>query len=96
MLARSPDRSLGLPDEKVVQAPLHPAESFLLAAFPHCFETGTHPVCSHCGSANTADVGCGIIGRTINIAAATTKFKLIVDGPAPGKSFCNTCNEFFN
>ncbi len=60
------------------------------------FEEATLPVCSHCGSANTADVGCGIIGRTINIAAATTKFKLIATGPAPGKSFCNTCSEFFN
>jgi hypothetical protein len=60
------------------------------------FEEATLPVCSRCGSENTADVQCGIIGRTINIAAATTNFKLIANGPKPGKYFCNTCNEFFN
>lgn len=60
------------------------------------FEKATLPVCSRCGSENTADVGCGIVGRTIYIAAATTKFKLIPNDPKPGKYFCNTCNEFFN
>jgi len=60
------------------------------------FEKATLPVCSGCGSEDTADVQCGIIGRTINIAAATTKFKLIPNGSKPGKYFCNTCNEFFN
>jgi len=59
------------------------------------FGEETLPVCSRCGSANTADVGCGVIGRTINIAAATTKFKLIPNGPKPGKYFCNECGEFF-
>jgi len=54
------------------------------------------PACSRCGSENTADVQCGIIGRTINIAAATTKVKLIPNGPKAGACFCNTCNEFFN
>ena len=54
------------------------------------------PVCSRCGSEDTAKVGCGIIGRTIYIAAATTKFKLIPNDPKPGAYFCNTCNEFFN
>ena len=60
------------------------------------FEKTTLPVCSRCVSENTAAVQCGIIGRTINIAAATTKFKLIANGPKPGAYFCNTCNEFFN
>ena len=60
------------------------------------FEKATLPVCSRCGSEDTADVQCGIIGRTINIAAATTKFKLIANGPKPGKYFCNACNECFN
>ena len=60
------------------------------------FEEATLPVCSRCGSENTADAQCGIIGRTINIAAATTKFKVIANGPKAGKYFCNTCNEFFN
>ncbi len=60
------------------------------------FEEATLPACSHCGSGNTADVQCGIIGRTIYIAAATTKVKLIANGPKAGKYFCNTCSEFSN
>jgi len=60
------------------------------------FETATLPNCSRCRSENTAAVGTGLIGRTINIAGATTKFKLIPHGPKPGEYFCNACNEFFN
>ncbi len=60
------------------------------------FDEATLPVCFRCGSENTADVQVGIIGCTIYIAAATTKFVLIPNGPKPGKYFCNTCNEFFN
>lgn len=60
------------------------------------FETATLPVCSRCGSEDTAEVGGGLVGRSINIAAATTKFKLVPNSPKPGKYFCNTCNEFFN
>jgi hypothetical protein len=59
------------------------------------FEEATVPACTRCGSSDTATVGCGIVGRTIYIAAATTKFKLIPNGPAPGKYFCNTCSGFF-
>jgi len=60
------------------------------------FEKATLPVCPCCGSEDTADAQCGIIGRTINIAAATTKLKLIANGPKPGKHFCNACNRFFD
>ena len=59
-------------------------------------EEGILPKCALCGSENTASVGCGLIGKTITLAAATTKFKLIANGPAPGKCYCNTCNKFFN
>ncbi len=59
------------------------------------FEHATLPTCSRCGSEDTADVQCGIVGRTINIAAATTKFKLVPNGPKPGNYFCNACNEYF-
>ena len=51
-------------------------------------------MCARCGSTKTAGVHCGIVGRTINLAAATTKFKLIANGPRPGQYFCNACNEF--
>jgi hypothetical protein len=38
----------------------------------------------------------GIIGRTITIAAATTKFKLIPNGRRLGDYFYNACKAFFN
>ena len=60
------------------------------------FENAQLPSCPCCGSEDTADVQIGIIGRTINIVGATTKFRLIPNGPKPGKYFCNTCKEFFN
>jgi len=60
------------------------------------FENATLPTCSHCGSDNTASVQCGIIGRTINLAAGTTKFRLIPNGPKPGQFFCNDCGNYFD
>lgn len=59
-------------------------------------EEATLPACSLCGSQDTATVGCGVIGRTISLSAATAKFKLISNGPALGEYFCNTCDKFFN
>jgi hypothetical protein len=59
------------------------------------FEEAALPACSRCSSEDTAIVQCGVIGRTISLAAATTKFRLIPNGPAPGKFFCNRCNDFF-
>jgi len=58
-------------------------------------EEAVLPACSRCGSANTAKVECGIIGRTICLSSATTKFKLIPNPPMPGRYFCNECEEFF-
>lgn len=59
------------------------------------FESETLPACAHCGSARTASVQVGIVGRAIALAAATTKIKLIANGPKPGKFFCNDCERFF-
>lgn len=59
------------------------------------FENADLPNCSHCGSSNTADVQIGIIGRTINICSCTTKFRLIPNGPKPGRFFCNLCGKYF-
>lgn len=59
------------------------------------FEQAPLPLCPHCRSEDTADVQVGLIGRTINIAAATTKFRLIPNGPKPGNYFCNACKKFF-
>jgi hypothetical protein len=58
-------------------------------------EEAVLPGCPHCGSADAAALGRGIIGRTIALAAATTKFRLIGDGPLPGEHRCNRCHGFF-
>ena len=54
------------------------------------------PPCTQCGSHNTASVQVGVIGLTIRLAATCRKFKLIGNGPKPGKWFCNSCQKFFN
>lgn len=59
------------------------------------FENAVLPSCPHCQSDNTADVQVGVIGRTMKISAATTKFKLIPYGPKPGKYYCNNCKKYF-
>lgn len=59
------------------------------------FENADLPACPKCDSSNTARVQCGIIGRTIDIAAATTKVHLAANDP-PGPYFCNECRHYFN
>ena len=60
------------------------------------FENAEVPPCPHCGSTDTARVNVGMIPRTLAIAAATTKFKLLLNGPVPGHHACNTCGGFFD
>lgn len=38
------------------------------------FERAVLPVCSHCGSDNTADVQCGLIGRTMFLCNSCGKY----------------------
>jgi hypothetical protein len=59
------------------------------------FEQAKLPNCQNCGSSDTADVQVGIVGRSIYIASATTKFKLIANGPKPGNFYCNICEKYF-
>ena len=59
------------------------------------FERMNLPRCSYCGSSDTASVQCGLIGRTIAIFGATTKFKLVANGPLPFNCFCNDCEMYF-
>jgi hypothetical protein len=59
-------------------------------------EEAALPVCALCGSEDTAEVGAGLVGYAINLAAATSKFKLIPGDPKPGQYFCNACNAFFD
>jgi len=60
------------------------------------FENTLLPICLDCSSEDTASVQVGIIQRSINIAAATTKFKLIANGPKLGEYYCNSCRKFFS
>ena len=54
------------------------------------------PACVHCGSDDTASVGMGLVGRSMRMAGAPTKYHLIPGGPRPGEFFCNSCREYFN
>lgn len=60
------------------------------------FEAMTIPPCPKCGSSDTASVQVGIIGRTIHLCAATTKFTLVANSPKPGKYHCQNCHYYFN
>jgi len=60
------------------------------------FENATLPECPYCGSEDTAQAQCGMMGRTIHICAATTKFKLCGMGPRLGTYYCHGCKEFFS
>ena len=59
------------------------------------FENAELPACPQCASEDTAAVQVGVIGRTIYIATATSKFTLIPNGPRPGKYRCNSCKQYF-
>ena len=61
------------------------------------FQEAELPSCPHCGSENTASVQVGIIGRTIKLAASTSKFKLVQNMENKlGEYFCNECRKYFD
>ena len=60
------------------------------------FEALVLPPCPRCGSTKTASVQVGVVGRTICLAAATTKFKLVGNCPKPAEYFCHDCSLWFN
>ena len=61
------------------------------------FESAQLPSCPHCRLEDTASVQVGIIGRTMYIAAATTKIKLVPNGKDRlGEYFCNSCKKYFD
>jgi predicted RNA-binding Zn-ribbon protein involved in translation (DUF1610 family) len=51
--------------------------------------------CPNCGSNDTAKVTSGVIGRTIHLAAATTRVKLVPNQQA-ARFYCNACERFFD
>lgn len=53
------------------------------------------PPCPSCGSAETAKVSAGLVGRSIHLACATTKIRLLPNGH-PADYYCNQCKEYFN
>ena len=59
------------------------------------YESADLPPCPMCASTTTAKVITGLIGRTINLAAATTKVKLVPKGH-PGDFHCEACDQFFD
>ena len=59
------------------------------------FDAAQVPRYVRCGAENTAAVYVGLVGRSINISAATTKFKLIANRPKPDNYFCHDCDQFF-
>lgn len=59
------------------------------------FEHAQLPPCPKCGSPDTAAVSIGCVGRSLTIATATSKIRLLPNGPAPGPHYCNTCSGFF-
>jgi len=58
------------------------------------YESADLPPCPMCASTTTSRVITGLIGRTINLAAATTKVKLVPNGRR-GDFHCEACDHFF-
>ena len=53
------------------------------------------PSCPHCTSTDTAEVSAGLVGRSMRLAGATTKIKLLPNGH-PADYFCNECKRYFD
>jgi hypothetical protein len=82
-------------DEKTLQK-MESQHNGIVKTILH-FEEAELPSCPHCESNNTASVQVGIIGRTLYIATATTKVKLVPNAnDETGKYFCNRCERYFN
>ena len=60
------------------------------------FENKALPACSQCGSDDTASVQVGVIGRTIYLATATSKFHLIPNRNKEPDFYCNRCRRYFH
>ena len=59
------------------------------------YENEALPICPLCGSENTASVQVGIIGRTIYLATATSKFHLLPNRNEEPEFYCNHCRKYF-
>lgn len=61
----------------------------------HRFEAMEIPSCDKCGSGDTAIIQVGLVVRTMYLAMATTKFKLLPNYNGHGIYFCNSCKAQF-
>ena len=52
------------------------------------------PPCPACGSADTAAVSAGIVGRSIHVSAATSKMRLLPN-VVPEDYYCHACEQYF-
>ena len=59
------------------------------------FERMTIPQCPWCKSMDTASVQVGCVGRSINLACASTKFHLLANSSGEPMYFCNKCRKYF-
>jgi hypothetical protein len=59
------------------------------------YESLVLPPCPTCGSKKTAKVSTGLVGRSIAVASATNKIKLVPNGH-PGDYFCRACDRYFD
>lgn len=59
------------------------------------YEAQLLPACPHCASTHSARVSSGIVGRSMTVAAATTKIHLRPNG-RPGAYYCNDCRTYFD
>lgn len=59
------------------------------------FESMEIPSCDKCGSGDTASIQVGLVGRTMYLAMATTKCKLLPNYNGHGIYFCNSCKTQF-
>jgi hypothetical protein len=59
------------------------------------FESLDLPPCDQCGSADTAAVQAGFVGRTIKLTQATSKFHLTPNGSPKGSLWCKHPSEVF-
>jgi hypothetical protein len=69
--------------------------------YPGLRETIAHwkamelPACPRCRSPYTARVSAGLVGRSMHLAGATHKIRLIPNGH-PADFYCNSCKRYFD
>jgi hypothetical protein len=58
-------------------------------------ERAGYPGCPACQSQDTATIHVGIVWLTVNLAAATSRFKLLANSRKSETYYCNACGRDF-